>query len=623
MRYLMKAIIISLLIVCSVVSTYSQNITNVSNSKGLQFAEQFSNLPYFKTGTQTYQFSSTDPAEDQFKDFGHWLYTDTDSSSVLADIDGPGCIYRIWSTGNNGDSDRIKVYIDGNKKASIDQTFNQFHNYPPLRQKPQVGSEGEGKYLAWWSYMPIPFEKSCKIVRQGNFRPFYNITYHTYTSPKNVKSWNGKEDYKRIEQMWNHPEKDAKSVEGNKIVASLVKLQSKQNKTILQQMGKGSIASIKIDNYLKDKGLRIKIYWDGETIPSVDAPVKWFFGSVDNGGDLKALGIGTVNSNGYCYFPMPFWKDAKIVIDNQSDVSTDSMKIEIQYNPKIYNETECGYFHAKANESDKPINKYTCLKTTGRGQVIGMAKRMPKGGHACEGDEIFYIDNRCYPDIYGTGEEDYNNNAWWTNSYNSYPTHGCIGNDCYYRIHYPDMIIYEQALDMEFEAWEPFYVASIVWYYQKDKPSLKLTDSLDIYNPASEKMHSYILTNETWSGNKKGVYPGKQIYTDSISDDGRAFIGYSQFNVNIDPANKGVRLRLRTDNGEIQVAKIWIDKIPVNERLWKVCKNKFLALWVDADFEIPEHYTGGKKSLQIKVEYSPESRKQWTEFDYKVFSYVY
>jgi len=143
------------------------------------------------------------------------------------------------------------------------------------------------------------------------------------------------------------------------------------------------------------------------------------------------------------------------------------------------------------------------------------------------------------------------------------------------------MIIYEQALDMEFETWEPFYIASIVWYYEKNKSSLKLTDSLDIYNPTSEKKHSYTITNETWSGIKKGVYPGKQIYLDSISDDGRAFKGYSQFKVKIDAENKGVRIRLRTSNGEMQIAKIWIDEKPVTERLWEVCKNKFVALWVD------------------------------------------
>jgi hypothetical protein len=617
-----KTTFLSIAFIVSTLLSNAHEIRKPSGLQGIKIAEQFYCLPFFKTGTQTYQYSSTDPLEDQFNDYSHWLYNDKDSNAVLADISGPGCIYRIWSTGNNGETNRIKIYIDGKSGPSIDQTFNQFHNYPPLRQKPQIGSGGD-KYIAWWSYMPIPFEKSCRIVRQGKLEPFYSITYHTYTKADGLKSWNGSENYKNMEQMWEHPDLDPKATKENRTLQKFIKLAPGVKETVWQQKGPGSIASIKISDYLPEKEFRIKIYWDGELIPSVDAPVKWFFGSIDNGGDLKALGIGTVKNCGYCYFPMPFWRNAKIVLENNSFLQSDSMKIEIQYSPMSYPEKQCGYFHKEVNEEVNQKNKYTCLKTSGRGHVIGMAKRMPKGGHACEGDEIFYIDNRRFPDIYGTGEEDYNNCAWWPNSYNSYPTHGCIGNDCYYRMHFPDMVIYEEALDMEFETWVPFYIASIVWYYEKNQPSIVMTDSLDIKNVDSEKIHEYKISGEIWSGVKHGIYPGKKIYNDTVSDDGRSFKGFSQFKINIDPENKGVRLRVRTDNGEIQVAKIWVDENPIKERLWEICKNRFDAIWIDSDFEIPVKYTKGKKSIRIKIEYSPESKKPWAEYNYLAFSYLY
>src|SRR5690349_14720608 len=115
-------------------SAFSQDAT------GVTFAGNFAGLPYFKKGVQSYQFSSTDPKEDQFNDFGHWLYTERDSGAVLADIRGPGTIYRIWSTGNIGDTNRIKIYFDGETKPRIDETFNDFHDHKPLRDKPQVGS---------------------------------------------------------------------------------------------------------------------------------------------------------------------------------------------------------------------------------------------------------------------------------------------------------------------------------------------------------------------------------------------------------------------------------------------------------------------------------------------------
>lgn len=589
--------------------------------RGLKMAEDLSNLPYFKTGTQTYQYSSTDPAEDQFNDFSHWLYSNADSNAVLADIKGPGTIYRIWSTGNIGDTNCIKMYIDGSNEPQIDETFNSFHNYKPLRDRPQVGSGAGDNYLAWWSYMPISFTKGIKIVREGNFRPFYNITYHTYSTAQNVNTWTGKENYAKLETMWNNPAADSKLSAGNIVKKIKQTIMPGKSATIFSYDGSGYIAALKINNYLSNKNFRIKIYWDNQTKAAVDAPVKWFFGSIDNGDDVKALGVGTEKNNGYCYFPMPFWKSARIELVNNSDTTTAEMNIEVAYNRKVYPEKWCGYFHATANEIDKPGKKYTCLKTTGRGHVIGMAKRMPAGGHACEADEIYYIDNRKFPDIYGTGEEDYANCAWWKNKYNTYPTHGCVNNDCYYRMHYPDVIVFEEALDMEFESWQNYYIASLVWYYQKDKPSLIKTDSLDILNEASEKKHQYKISGETWSGEKSGNYPGIRIYKDSLSDGGRSFSGHSEFQTTIDKNNKGVRLRVRTEHVNMQEVNVYVNGKKVTERPWQIMKNNFNALWVDADFEIPAKYTAWQSRVSIKLE-NVNPLKNWTAYRYDVYSYI-
>ncbi|WP_158557137.1 DUF2961 domain-containing protein [Mucilaginibacter conchicola] len=610
-----KQLIAAILLVCCIHQASAQH-----QKRGLAFAQTFADLPYYKTGTQTYQYSSTDPAEDQFKDFGHWLYTQKDSGAVLADIKGPGTIYRIWSTGNIGDTNRIKIYIDGEKVPRINQTFNAFHNKKPLRDKPQVGSGAGDNYLAWWSYMPISFRKSIKIVREGNFRPFYNIGYHTYTTLEGAISWTGKEDYRAMEKMWNNPQDDPKPAAGNISKTQKLDLAGGNSADIFKYNGAGYIASIKIKNYSPDKGLRIKMYWDGRDKPYVDAPLKWFFGSVDNGGDLKALGVGTTDNNGYCYFPMPFWKAARIELVNQTGEVMKDIEVEVQYNTKAYPQAQCGYFCAYANEVDKPGKSYTCLKTEGRGHVIGMAKRMPKGGHACEGDEVYYIDNRKFPDIWGTGEEDYANNAWWKNKYNSYPTHGCVGNDCYYRMHYPDVIAYEQAFDMEFESWENFYIASLVWYYEGAKPSLKQTDELNIGNKVSEQKHLYKIAGQTWQGSTTGAYPGKRIHDITETHTGKSFDKSSIFRVAIDKKNKGVRLRVLTTHTNRQGVRVWVDGKPVTERPWVIVKNNYDAIWIDTDFEIPAAYTKGKSKLNIKLEHLP-GYKNWTEYSYKAFSY--
>lgn len=319
---------------------------------------------------------------------------------------------------------------------------------------------------------------------------------------------------------------------------------------------------------------------------------------------------------------MPFWINARVVLENNSETITANMQVEIQYNPTVYPKEDCGYFYAFVKDEETPGNSYTCLKTTGTGHVVGMAKRMPKGGHASEGDEIFYIDDNEHPDIYGTGEEDYNNNAWWTNSYNSFPTHGCIGNDCYYRIHYPDLLVFNQGIDMEFESWQPYYIASVVWYYKTDTPSLVLTDSFDIANKLSEEDHQYKVADLKWTGEKTGRYPGLMVKTDSLTDGRNTFYAHSTFHVKIDKENKGVRLRLRTDNGEMQVAKVWVDDKLIDKGLWKTGKNKFDCTWLDSEFEIPGEYTEGKNNINIKIGLDTQSRRLWNEYNYKVFSYI-
>lgn len=589
-----------------------------NQKKGLEFAENFSDLPYFKKGIQTYQLSSTDPLEDQFNDYSHWLYSDADSNAVLADIKGPGTIYRIWTTGNSGDSTHLKIIVDG--KEQVNETFNKFHSHAPLRQKPQVGDGGD-HYLAWWSYMPISFRDSIRIMRKGNLRPFYNITYHTYTDKSNVKSWTGRESLSGIEKMWNHPNQDPKLSKGNILRKAGVQIKPGDSSEIFADKGAGYIASLKISNYPYSKNFRLKIYWDGESVPSVDAPVKWFFGSVDNGGDVRALGIGTSQNTGYCYFPMPYWRQARIVLVNQTDSSSGKMEVAIAYNKRAYPEKDCGYFHAKANDEMQPGKKYSCLKTQGHGHVVGMAKRMPAGGHACEGDEIFYIDGRKFPDIYGTGEEDYSNCAWWKNSYNSYPTHGAVGNDCYYRLHYPDLLVYEQAIDMEFESWSNHYIASLVWYYEKDLPSLIKTDSVDVGDEDSEKRHGWNAGDVKWAGKRTGKYPGLRIYDEELSDDGKAISGKHQFKVVVDPKNKGVRLRLRTVNTNFPLVNVWVDGKLVEERVWQIMKNKYDAIWIDSDFEIPAKYTSGKAELSVTLEHKPGT-PDWVAFRYDVYSYL-
>jgi hypothetical protein len=82
-------------------------------------------------------------------------------SLVLAEMEGPGCIWRIWSA-DPRDS-HVRVYIDGADKPVVDLPFRGYfdRSHAPFTIPSLVHTLARG----WNNYTPIPYAKSCKIVR--------------------------------------------------------------------------------------------------------------------------------------------------------------------------------------------------------------------------------------------------------------------------------------------------------------------------------------------------------------------------------------------------------------------------------------------------------------------------
>lgn len=188
------------------------------------------------------------------------------------------------------------------------------------------------------------------------------------------------------------------------------------------------------------KKLVLRMYWDGESTPSVEAPVGDFFG----------LGLGeyflyqsvplAVASNKALnsFFPMPFQKHARITVTNEGKRKVDAFYFNIDYRA-------CGaalpsdtmYFHAQYRQAapnhgwtskwtsngDKNVNdrknldgegNYVWLEAKGKGQFVGvtMSVLQNQDGWWGEGDDMFFVDGEKLPSINGTGSEDYFLGAW-------------------------------------------------------------------------------------------------------------------------------------------------------------------------------------------------------------------
>ncbi len=214
--------------------------------------------------------------------------------------------------------------------------------------------------------------------------------------------------------------------------------------TLMDEAGPGLVTHVWVTIASDDpnhlKALVLRMYWDGESTPSVEAPIGDFFG----------LGLGTyhlyqslalsVSSDKAlnCFLPMPFQKHARITVTNEGSIRADAFYFNIDY--REYMKPQPGdllYFHAQYRQAapnhgwtnewksngDRVVNdkknlngegNYIWMEATGHGHFVGvtMSVLQNQDGWWGEGDDMFFVDGEKTPSINGTGSEDYFLGAW-------------------------------------------------------------------------------------------------------------------------------------------------------------------------------------------------------------------
>lgn len=166
--------------------------------------------------------------------------------------------------------------------------------------------------------------------------------------------------------------------------------------------------------------LRLRIYYDGSEIPSVDAPIGDFF-AVGNGVEGEVESVMVRNSSDgrarNCYWPMPFHKSCKVTVTNEGRRRVTMLYFHVDWNKVPSLPADTPYFHARYRQAlPAPADgsNYTFLEVKGKGHYVGtvMSVVQAEAGWFGEGDDFFWVDGRQTPSIEGTGSEDYFNDAW-------------------------------------------------------------------------------------------------------------------------------------------------------------------------------------------------------------------
>lgn len=165
--------------------------------------------------------------------------------------------------------------------------------------------------------------------------------------------------------------------------------------------------------------LRLRVYYDGSQVPSVDAPIGDFF-AVGNGFEAEVESLMVRNSSDgrarNCYWPMPFRKSCKITVTNEGRRRVSMLYFHVDWNKVPSLPAHTPYFHARYRQAlPAPADgsHYEFLNVRGKGHYVGtvMSVVQAEAGWFGEGDDFFWVDGQ-KPSIEGTGSEDYFNDAW-------------------------------------------------------------------------------------------------------------------------------------------------------------------------------------------------------------------
>jgi len=240
----------------------------------------------------------------------------------------------------------------------------------------------------------------------------------------------------------------------------------------------------------------ISMYWDGEDQPSVWSPLGDFFGTAPGINMYKSLPMGMTSDGMYCFWYMPFTKDARIELVNHSEISY-TLEYEITYGELNRTADRYGRFHAKWHGDAFPVPDerwpdWTLLRTEGRGRFLGtMVNILTEGREPCveqagpghawwgEGDEKYHTDGEFFPSTFGTGTEDYFGYAWGTPEYFERPFHSQsmtmnnIGYQTVCRWHITDNIPFMVSFEGYLEKYYPNdcgtrYKAIVYWYLEPE-----------------------------------------------------------------------------------------------------------------------------------------------------------
>src|SRR5664280_1046061 len=256
--------------------------------EGLSALTSLSVLPRLNTTERAGHFSSYDRTGGN-ADYGHPLYRDAEGNDVLAEVDRPGAISRMWFTGLDLNH-VLRVYFNGEPTPRLQRPLGEIFagtHSPFLAPLVADDAASSGGFV---SYVPLEFAHSVRVTIDGLGSGYYNIDYHWYDPGTPLTTWTPALDVTAAQAQWASAGTPPVPPPGSMTRSGTVTAAAGGVSYLAELDGPGVISRLTLAlpavwplaggtpltasrtaHLLND--LRLRIFWDGAATPSVDAPL--------------------------------------------------------------------------------------------------------------------------------------------------------------------------------------------------------------------------------------------------------------------------------------------------------------------------------------------------------------
>ncbi len=444
-------------------------------------------------------------------DCGHFLRAEADGWHVAAEVEGPGALTRIWCAVPAG---HIRFLLDDQPALELPcaELFNG--QAAPFQEPLCTLAPASGGTC----YVPIGFTRRCRVLLNDP-RACYEISYTRFPAGTSVQTFTRELDdaaqaaRAAVEQTLYAGYTDPQLFGGRKTYTLGDAQELKAGAQLsLESFGGGGILRALYVGFLDARlptypyalhHCVLRIYFDGQAQPAVEAPLVDFFGSGFELLRFRSLPLGTeqwttmpgkVTSEDpnkvthesrflYCHWPMPFSDTARIEITAPASLPRGRdlgvrvvARVEKQEVP-----ADALRFHARfRRENPSASREYPVLRAGGPGRIVGTVLNVdcPRASDWTAGDLKAWVDGAGFPAWLGVGSGAFVGSTTGIDPVIQ-PLHGLtragtFGKRSGYRWLLPDCLNFERSVELMLEdlpgsePGETYYSSVVYWYAPAD-----------------------------------------------------------------------------------------------------------------------------------------------------------